>query len=99
MGDLWEGTGPIPRKGSFRFSSNVVRSTDSQGGHFENKGLEDDGQVITVSDHRHDDLPPFVVPLAMLDQPPRPSDGAERKQATWASLLVLEAGIPANCAV
>lgn len=54
MGDLWEGTGRIPRKGSFRFSSNVVRSTDSQGGHLENKGLEDNGQVITVPDHRHE---------------------------------------------
>ncbi len=48
---------------------------------------------------RKTDLPPFVVPLPMLDQPAKPSAGAERKQAAWVSSLVLEACIPANCAV
>ena len=54
MGDLWEGAGQVPQKGSFRFSFNVVRSTDSQGGHPETKGLDDSGQVITVPDHQHE---------------------------------------------
>ncbi len=54
MGDLWEGAGRVPQKGSFRFAFNVVRSTDLQGGHPENKGLDDSGQVITVPEHRHE---------------------------------------------
>ena len=54
MGDLWEGAGRAPQKGSFRFSFNVVRSTDSQGGHPETKGLDEGGQVITVPAHRHE---------------------------------------------
>ncbi len=54
MGDLWEGAGRVPQKGSFRFSFNVVRGTDSQGGHPETKGLDDSGQVIAVPVHRHE---------------------------------------------
>ena len=54
MGDLWEGAGQVPQKGSFRFSFNVVRGTDSQGGHPETKGLDENGQVITVPAHSHE---------------------------------------------
>ena len=54
MGDLWDGAGRVPQKGSFRFSFNVVRGTDSQGGHPETKGLDVSGQVIMVPAHRHE---------------------------------------------
>ncbi len=48
------GTGSVLDEGSFRFSLNTARGYGFEGGHPETKGLDSNGQVVSVPLHRHE---------------------------------------------
>ena len=48
------GTSSVLDKGSFRFSLHTARGYGFEGGHLETKGLDLNGQVVSVPFHRHE---------------------------------------------
>ena len=48
------GTGSVLDKGSFRLSLNTARGYGFEGGHPETKGLDSNGEVVSVPLHRHE---------------------------------------------